>query len=271
MNSIGSNKVLSGIIAGLLLLTFGCTSDKQFNTKLKKALKDNPDILVQAINAHPAEFMGALQKAAKASQAVMAKQREQEEKKKLEERYKNPLKPEIRKDEALRNGGMDAPITLVEYSDYECPFCARAYKTVMDFLKKYGTKVKFIYKHLPLSFHQNAMLASQYYEALRLQKNDFAFKFHDELYENQSKLKLGEKYFKKVAKKMGADMDKLAKDVNSDVVKNRIAEDQKEAAKFGMQGTPGFLLNGIPIRGAYPLSYFNEIIEELKKRGILKL
>ena len=101
--------------------------------------------------------------------------------------YDSPLEPKIRDDESIR-GNKNAPLTLVEYSDFECPFCARGYNTVMELLKKYGTNIRFVYKHLPLSFHKQAMVASKYYEALRLQNPELAFKFHDEIYKkiNQS-------------------------------------------------------------------------------------
>jgi protein-disulfide isomerase len=138
-------------------------------------------------------------------------------------------------------------------------------------LEKYKGKITFVYKHLPLSFHPNAMPASKYYEAIRLQNEDKAWKFHDDLYENQAKLKLGVKYFKSVAKKLKVDMNKLAKDVDSKKVQDRIDADLAEAKKFGFNGTPGFLLNGIPVKGAYPESHFVSIVEELKKRDLVKL
>src|SRR5690606_30903627 len=109
------------------------------------------------------------------------------------------------------------------------------------------------------------------YEAVRLQSEEKAIKFHDEIFENQSKLRQGESFLKTLAKKVGADMTKLAKDVNSDKVKDRIKADEAEAAKFGFQGTPGFLVNGIPVRGAYPVDHFNMIISTLKEKGKIKL
>src|SRR5690606_24383889 len=130
-------------------------------------------------------------------------------------------------------------IQIVEYSDFECPYCSRGYQTVKQLLKDYEGKIEFVYKHLPLSFHPQAMIASQYYEAIRLQSEDKAIKFHDEIFENQTKLRQGETFLKSIAKKVGANMTKLAKDINSDEVKNRIKEDEAEAAKFGFQGTPG--------------------------------
>src|SRR5690606_12465907 len=116
-----------------------------------------------------------------------------------------------------------------------------------------------------LSFHPQAMPASQYFEAIRLQDEEKAWKFHDAIYENQRKLQNGESFLKSLAKDLKVDMKKLEKDVKSEAVQKRINEDMEEAAKFGFQGTPGFLLNGIPVKGAYPTSHFDNLIEELKK------
>ncbi len=254
----------------VLAFSYSCGSQKQLKEDVGKILKENPDVLTDAIKANPGKFMIALQQAAKDAQSEMGKLREQEEKQKTEGYYKNPLKPVIRNDDSIR-GTKGAPLVLVEYSDFECPFCARSFGTVLSLLKKYDGKIQFIYKHLTLSFHKNGQIAARYYEGLRLQKEDYAYKFHDEIYKNQAKLKKGEGYLKQVAKKLGANMTKLKKDIKSKKVLDRIAEDEKEAAKFGFQGTPGFLLNGVPVKGAYPLSHFESIISELKKRGNIKI
>lgn len=247
-----------------------CTSDEKLKEQMTKILQENPKVLTDAIEKHPAEFITALQNAAKNAQEEMGKKREEEEKKKLEESFDKPLVAEIRKDEAIR-GPKDAPITLVEYSDFECPFCSRGFETVQALLKKYDGKIRFIYKHLPLSFHEQAMISAKYYEAIRLQDEKKAFAFHDEVFKNQRKLKNGEAFLQATAKQVGADMARLKKDLNSEAVAKRIEEDQAEAGKFGMQGTPGFLLNGVPVRGAYPTEYFVNLVDELQKRGKLKI
>ncbi len=252
-----------------MTLTASC-SDEKTKEQIAKALKEDPKILAEAIEKHPVEILEALQKAAKIAQEEMGKRREDEEKKKLEESFDKPLVANIRADESIR-GPKDAPITLVEYSDFECPFCSRGFDTVLTLMKKYEGKVRFIYKHLPLSFHDKAMISAQYYEAIRLQDEKKAFQFHDEIFKNQKKLQNGKAFLDAIAKQVGANMAKLQKDLNSDAVKNRIAEDMKEAEGFGMQGTPGFLLNGIPVRGAYPAEYFDGLIGQLQQKGKLKL
>jgi protein-disulfide isomerase len=255
------------ITLAMLVLTSCQTNMKE---EVSKVIEENPEILIKAIEAKPAEFVMAFQKAVKNAQSALAEKKREDEAKQLEERYDNPLKPVIRSDEAIR-GTKGAPLVLVEYSDFECPFCTRGFDTVRALMKKYDGKLQFIYKHLPLSFHPAAMIASQYYEAIRLQSEQKAFDFHDAIFANQRKLKNGEKFLKKTAKKLKVNMKKLAKDVKSKAVMDRIKEDQEEAAKFGMQGTPGFIMNGIPVKGAYPPDYFFGIVTELVKRGKVKL
>jgi protein-disulfide isomerase len=256
----------SVLFVAALALAVSCTSKED----LKKMIKENPEIITDAIQAHPDKFIDALNNAVKSAQEGQGKKREQEEKKALEESFNNPLQAEIRSDESFR-GTTDAPITLIEYSDFECPFCSRGYNTVMELMEKYKGKIRFAYKHLPLSFHPQAMPAAQYYEAIRLQSPEKAWQFHDEIYKNQRKLQNGEAFLKEIAKKLKVDMSKLAKDAKSEGVQKRIDADMAEAAKYGFQGTPGFLLNGIPVKGAYPTSHFDGLIEELKKRGKISL
>lgn len=254
------------VLAVVVIMAAACTSKDD----LKKMLKENPDIITEAIEANPTKFIDALNNAVKSAQENEGKRREEEEKKALEASFENPLKPEIRSDESFR-GNKDAQITLVEYSDFECPFCSRGYGTVRELLEKYKGNIRFVYKHLPLSFHPQAMPASQYYEAIRMQDEEKAWKFHDKIYENQRKLQNGESFLKSLAKELGVDMKRLAKDIKSEKVQERIDADMAEAAKFGFQGTPGFLLNGIPVKGAYPTSHFEGLIKELEKRGKVKL
>lgn len=256
---------LLSLLAAMMLFS-GCVNEKQLGEMIKK----NPSIITDAIKENPTAFIEALNEAVKKAQADQRSKQEEEEKKKLEASFENPLVPEIRSDELIR-GTKGAPIVVVEYSDFECPFCRRGFNTVMELLEKYKGKIQFVYKHLPLSFHPMAMPASKYYEALRLQDEQKAIKFHDEIYENQGKLKNGEKFLQEAAKKVGANMSKLKKDLESEAVTARIEADMEEANKYGFQGTPGFLLNGIPIKGAYPVSHFEDIIAKLKAKGKLKL
>ena len=258
-------RVLVRIIPFFLL---ACQSSHEENIKetLSEILKKNPEILTEAIKKNPVQFLKAFQEAAQEGSKSLALERQKKEQEEFEAAYENPLRPNIRSDETIR-GTKGAPLVLVKYSDFQCGYCGRAYNTVQDLLKKYKGKIQFIYKHFPIQ----APEPSKYYEAIRLQSEKKAFKFHDILYENQSKVRGGKDYFDFVAKKVGADMKKLLKALNSNKVLGRIDEDQNEATKFGFGGTPGFIFNGVPIKGAMPMAKFEEVIQTLQDKGIVTL
>ena len=258
------------LLSSLSFLVMSCGTDKNFESRLKKALDKNPDLIMEVIEKNPAHFMETVQKAATASKKELAKSRKKTEAQKIDEAIANPLKPNIRKDEIIR-GNRDAPLTLVEYSDFECPFCKRGFETVKALLSMYPGKIRFIYKHLPLSFHKSAKLAAEYYEALRLENPKIAIKFHDLIFESQRQISNGEPFLKKIAEKSGANMSLLEKNLKSKIVRLRIEEDIKEAQKFGLQGTPGFIINGVTVKGAYPPDHFAKIIDKLKAKGKLKI
>jgi protein-disulfide isomerase len=256
-------------VACVSLFLTGCNSDKNFKENLVRTLNANPEIVTEIIEKNPAVFMEALQKAAKVAQDDMRKKSEDAEKQNLEDSFKNPIKMTLRSDESIR-GNKDSKITLYSFSDFECPFCTRGFNTAKELMEKHGNNIKYVFRHLPLSFHPDAMIAAKYYEAIRLQDEQKAFKFHDEIFNNQSKLKSGnEKYLQSLSKSLGVNLMKLNSDLKSEKITARINEDMEQARQLGFQGTPGFVLNGIPIKGAYPIGYFENIIDELKKRGNL--
>lgn len=258
-------KFLTTIVVATMALS-ACTS----KDNLTKLLKENPEILVEAIKANPAKIMTALSEANRAAQEDMAKNQEADAAKEIEDSIDNPLKPEIRADDSFR-GPKDAPLTLVVYSDFQCPYCSRGFKNEEQLLEKYAGKIKVVFKNLPLPMHPQAMIAAQYYEAALLQDQDKAIKLHAKIFNNQQELSKGEDFLKSAAKSLGLDMKKLVSDVNSDKVKTHIKQDMEEAQKFGFQGTPGYLLNGVPVRGAYPVTHFDTIVEKLKEKGKITL
>ena len=257
-------------ILALAFAVMGCVSEKKVSEQLERILEEKPELLAKAIEKKPLVFVESFQKAIRAAQAEMAQKKEEEDKKQMEELFDKPYVPTIEASRVVR-GTKGAPLTIVEYSDFECPFCSRGFNTVIELLEKYKGKIQFIYKHLPLDFHKSAEIAALYYEAIALQNHEKAIKFHDEIYKNQRKLSGGEAFLKSIAKQLKVDLKKLEADVKSSEVKKIVEADMEEASKFEMQGTPGFLINGIPVRGALPASEFDRIIEELVKRGKLKL
>jgi protein-disulfide isomerase len=233
------------------------------SSQLKKALEADPTILADAIKKNPAEIMEAIQTAARDAQKTMAERAAKDEEKTREEEFKNPKTATMPEGRAYY-GPKDAPVVVVEYSDFQCPFCKRGFETVEAVLKKYDGKVRFMYKHLPLEFHPLAMPAAKRFEAIALQSTEKAYKYHDEVFKNQDKLGAEkEKFLDAAAKKVGVDMAKMKKDMEGEEVKKRIDSDIAEARQFGFQGTPGFLVAGISLKGAYPLPEFEKIIDKV--------
>ncbi len=227
---------------------------------IKKVVEQNPDIIFNALDKNKEKFAEFMQKMSGEMRRVAQEKAQAEQRDQLENEMKNPKKVELAEDRAVR-GKRGSQIVLVEYSDFQCPYCGRGYETVEAFRKKHGDKVVFMFKHLPLSFHPLAMPAAKRFEAIAMQSHEKAYKFHDEVFSNQKELgNGGEKWLDSVAKKVGADMAKLKKDMESETVKKRIEADMNEARQFGIRGTPGFVLNGIVLRGALPIEQFEDIL-----------
>lgn len=263
-----NNLIRVSALAFIAVFVASCSSDKQFQKQLAKNLQANPQLVAKLIEENPELFMSSLEVAARSMQKSQRAASDTSNKSTLKKFIKNPLEPETRLSVAFK-GNKDAPITIVEYSDFQCGFCTRAHGTIEALMKKYPGKIKLIYKHLPLNFHPQAMISAQYFEAIKLQSMDNAFNFHNKVFLSQSKLNQGEKFLDTIAKNLKVDMIKLKNDIASDRVKNKIKDDIKEAQKFGFQGTPGFIVNGIPVKGAYPAEHFEMIFKELKKQGKL--
>ena len=254
-------KVLKGLaLLATGFIVAGCAPSAP---QLKKVMEENPDILYGVIQKDPKKFLDVVNEAAqKARQAEEGKFAE-EEAKAREEEMKNPKKPEISADRAFA-GTDGAPITIVEYSDFQCPYCKRGHETMRQVLEKYAGKVKVVFKQMPIErIHPLARPGSDMYEAIALQDKAKATKFKDYVFDNQDELnKQGPKFYDEVAKKVGANVAKAKKDASGDEVKKRVEADKAEGEKFGFTGTPGYLVNGISLKGAYPFEEFEKLIDK---------
>ncbi len=137
-------------------------------------------------------------------------------------------------------GPASAKLTVVEFSDFECPYCSRAKNQVYEILKKYKGQVRVVFKHFPLSFHKNAELASEY--ACCAEEQGKFWEMHDKIFDNQRALKLND--LKKYSKALSLDEKKMDKCIQSSKCKVKIAQDKQLGAKLGVAGTPTFFING---------------------------
>ena len=118
----------------------------------------------------------------------------------------------------------------------------------------------FMFKHLPLPFHPMALPTAKRFEAIALQSGKKAYAFHNEVFKNQEGLSGGEAFLDALVKKVGANVEQVKKDMDSPQVKKNIESDQAEAKKYNITGTPGFVVAGVTLRGAYPIQNFEDII-----------
>jgi len=159
-------------------------------------------------------------------------------------------------------GDFDAPVTIVEYSDYECPFCGRFHPTIKQVLAEYPGQVRWVYKHFPLDqIHAQARPAAEASECIFEQKgNDGFWQFTDGLFENQSRL--GESFYKELAAQIGLNVDQFNNCFSSRKYKDKVETDYQEGIRLGVRGTPGSFINGKSIPGAVPYSSLKAVVDQ---------
>ncbi len=158
-------------------------------------------------------------------------------------------------------GKPTAPVTIVEISDFQCPFCNRVNPTIKAIKEKYGPdKVRVVWKHNPLPFHKQARPAHEAAAAVHaLAGNDAFWKFHDSAFANMQALT--DENFEKWAVEAGVDRAKFKAAYSSKKYAAKVDEDLAMAKKVGATGTPAFRINGVTLSGAQPLEKFTEVID----------
>ena len=243
--------------------------------QLQKVMEEHPEILYAAMKKDPAKFIDVVNEVAEAAKG-------QKEQQQFEEGFKNPQIPEITDNRTI-DGTKDAPVTVVEYSDFQCPYCQRGHATMGELLAAYPGKVRVIFKNYPIErIHPQAMKVSKLYEAIGTKDREKASKFKHEVFTNQEILNPSEadqkssksrdaamtKYnarvdaeLDKVIKGLGLNPSEIKKISETEEIAALIKKDQDEAQKFGFSGTPGYLVNGVAIRGAYPIDTFKQVVD----------
>ncbi len=144
-------------------------------------------------------------------------------------------------------GPDDAPLTLVEYGDYQCPYCGAAYPVVKRLQKTLGKKLRFVFRNFPLTqAHPYALIAAEAAEAASLQGK--FWEMHDLLFEEQALLK--PETIPIWAKRIGLNLEKFEDDIKQGVVEKRIQEDRRSGIRSGVNGTPTFFINGTRYDGS---------------------
>lgn len=170
-----------------------------------------------------------------------------------------PVDP--RKDH-IQGDSRKAVVTIVAYSDFECPFCRRGAVSLNKLRALYGDKVRLVFRHYPLPFHRNAMGAHR--AAVAAGNQGKFWQLHDKIFDNQRKMKDAD--LLEMAKEIGLKLKRFNVDRASPKSGSRVARDMASSQSLGLRGTPNFFFNGRKLRGARPLALMKKIVdEELKK------
>ena len=231
-------RTLFSLMLLTLLAPLGCGPSQE---DLKKAvgdyLKENPKVLQDAMKGAPRP---------PAPPPIP-----------LEQRTKQAIQVPL--NNAPVQGPENAPITIVEFSDFQCPFCSRVVPSIREVMKTYDGKVRFAFRQHPLPMHPNAMSAAK--ASLAANEQGKFWEMHDKLFENQKDL--SEATITKLAQEIGLNMKKFDASWKSTKFDAQIAEDIKFAESNGATGTPSSFINGVAVKGAQPASGFKEVIDKL--------
>jgi protein-disulfide isomerase len=164
-------------------------------------------------------------------------------------------------------GDAKAPITIYEYTDFQCPYCAHGARILDEVMARYEGRVRLVVKHLPLPLlHPMAMSCARYFEALSLQDAAKAWAFYDRVFADRAALAGGDAYLRRLAADLGADLEKLGRDLDGPTVRDRIAADLEESRQFRFDGVPAFVVDGEVIEGAQPAKRFDAAIDVAQRR-----
>ena len=169
------------------------------------------------------------------------------------------LNPSVDPERDHVRGGADAPVTLVEYGDFQCPYCREAYPVVQELLQRFGEQLRFVFRHMPLpDLHPRAPYAAEAAEAAGVQGR--FWEMHDRLFEHQ--LELGDAELRGHAEAVGVDDgERFDAELRDGVHAARVDEDYRSGARSGVPSTPRFFVNGVIHLGSPSYAELAEAID----------
>ncbi|MFW6359795.1 MAG: DsbA family protein [Chroococcales cyanobacterium] len=242
------SKKLLTIIALLLCLTWAfpvqaaTKNEAKLEEQVLEIIRKNPEVIIETLQNYQQQQQSSLQQ--------------------IRELFVQALKsnPKFIIGDSPTQGATDLNIVLLEFSDYQCPFCAKAHETLKTFMAKHGDEVTLAYKHFPLnSIHPQAFPAAQ--AAYAAQQQGKFWEYHDQLFQNQDKL--SEDFYVKLAKNLNLDIEKFNQDRES--ASSNLEKDIEMASRLGLSGTPFFIMNDQAFSGAIELTELEQILARIKE------
>lgn len=240
-------------IALLFVSIVSCRrSQDSFNEQMKTYLADESKLasMSEALDSYQTKKL-----------ALERQKKQIAEEAKAQERLKNPVKIDIGNSPV--KGKADAKVTIVEFSDFQCPFCSMGERRMAEIAAKYPNDVKFVYKFFPLPGHGLAMPAAK--AALAAGKQGRFWQMYAMIFKNQNRLKETD-IFGSFAKDLHLDLKKFMSDFDNKENEKIIEKDVEIGVNLGINGTPAFFVNGVLLEGAQPLDKFERVINQFIKK-----
>ncbi len=250
----------------------GKTEDEWFRSQIEGKVQDPPDAEIQKVWDEAKDKMppgATLESMRPQIIAFITKDKRREVAMKFQEDMKKqsgfelkiapPAEPRVQVEaKGPAKGPADARVTIVEFSDFQCPYCSRAEGTVDQVMTEYAGKVRLVFRHFPLPFHEHAAKAAE--AAACANEQGKFWDLHKQLFANQQKLGLED--LKAHAAVVGLDAAKFAECLDQGKMKATVDADQEAGKKVGVNGTPAFFINGVMLSGAQPIAEFERVINQ---------
>jgi protein-disulfide isomerase len=219
--------------------TNGGDIDAELEAQVLQIIRENPEAIIESVEAYQQEARTSGQE--KFFQAMKAN-------------------PQSVIGESPATGAVDGEIVLLEFSDFQCPFCAKAQATIKKFVEAHQDRVTLVFKHLPLSrIHPEAIPSAQ--AAWAAQQQGKFWEYHDALFAQQDRL--GEDLYLATARDLNLNLEQFNQDRESEAAIAALESDIQMARTIGVSGTPFFVMNGEPLSGAVELSEFEKTLAKV--------
>ena len=228
-------------------------SEEEFAGMLRQALKKHPEIVLDVLRDHSESVLDIAQQGSNLRR-----------KRNMENQWRDDLKQPKSVSTANRPvlGPANAPVTVIAFSDFTCSYCQQAAEVLDRIIRARPQDVKVIFKHMPYGKDSPARLAAEYFVAASFQNDRAPWLLYNSFFAEPEKLAAeGQNFTAKAAEQAGLDMKKLAADLKNKKVNAMIEEDQADAKKLAIEGTPYFLVNNLTVRGAVSYDLFNAAVD----------
>lgn len=227
-------------------------TEQTLHEALRTVLREHPEVVLDVLREHSIDVLEIAQKGSQERQF-----------KAMRAQWREDMKKQFTiNDDRPVLGNPDAPVTIVAYSDYTCPYCADAAETIHQVMAARKNTVRFLFKNYPRRDQPLARLAAEYIAAAFILDAEKGWAYHDVVFGNQMRLmKEGEGFLRAEALALGYNLQKLGAEAKGRKVKDIIDEDIEEALDNGVPGTPFHLVNNLSVRGGLPLAAFLEAVD----------